>query len=118
MTRSLAALALAFALPAAVPAQADQLARSLDMPEGVYTTSELTLMREARQDHEPLIERSVIARATPDGERVMPFNWNPGVERVEPPRTPGAGELAAAMGLDPADHTTAELAAMFIDAHD
>jgi hypothetical protein len=112
------AAAAALALSAALPAQADQLARSAGVPEGLYTTAELTILRESAQDHEPLTARRTLERAVSAEGRIFLQDWTPGAARIEAPRAAGPAQLAAAMGVDPADHTTAELADMFIDAHD
>lgn len=99
MTRSLALAAAAAML--ALPAGADQLARSLGVPPGVYTTAELILMRQARQDHDPQRRDWVVDRAVGSTPRLFLRDWTPGAEPDAPSATPSnAARLATEMGLD------------------
>ena len=122
MTRILiSAAAIAAAL--ASPVAADQLARSAGVEPGIYTRSELTILREARQNNDDLVYRTVLERGADRqaGEALS-------TRRTAQDATVGDAQTAAALsgherlarslGVDPAEHTTGELARMFIDRND
>ena len=99
MTRSLVLAAAVAAL--ALPAAADQLAQSLGVPPGIYTTAELALMREARQEHDPQRRDWVVDGAAASTPRLFLRDWGPGAELDGSSATPSAAaRLAAEMGLD------------------
>jgi len=98
------ALLLSTALVLGVAAQAsanDQLARSVGVEPGVYTTAQLAQLKTALNDQE-------------DGERHFDFlisKFNGDIVSTQSVGvTPGRAQLAASLGLTPADFTTAELA--------
>lgn len=115
-TLTLAALAATLAMPALAN---DQLARSLGVAPGVYSTAELSLLRQAREDHNTLLERRILESA--DVAQVgFLTDYSLGAERsAAPAATVGAGhdQLARSLGMNGDDHTTAELSAMFLDKH-
>jgi hypothetical protein len=91
-----------FAAQTASPG-AVQLARSLGLQPGEYTVAEMQQIGQALQDG--------------DGQRVR-FVLNRDGDRPLSNRSPGHLTLARALGVDPGDYSTAQLADMYIDAHD
>ena len=118
--RALALAALAGTL--AAPALAnDQLALSLGVQPGVYSTAELSLLRQAREDENPVLERRIL-EAAGAGQVGFLSDHSLGAEEAAPaaaPATLGVGHdrLAASLGLDGDAYTTQELSAIFIDRH-
>lgn len=128
MTRRLVIMAIAAATLAAPALANDHLARSLGVEPGLYTTAELARMRTAAEENDTLTYRTIERRGLERtgspflASRNTPSDWRPGAATSEVPTAgsthAGKERLAAAMGVDPDDHSMAELAAMFIDAHD
>lgn len=117
-TLVLAALAGGLALPAL--ADTDQLARSLGVAPGLYSTAELSLLRQAREENDALLERRILAGA---GDAQVGFLSDHSLG-AEAPAAAAAGatgaghdQLAASLGVDGGAYSTAELAAMFLDKH-
>ncbi|MCR8724030.1 hypothetical protein [Frigidibacter sp. ROC022] len=75
-----------------------QLALSLGVEPGAYSLADLTRLEQARQDNDAETERAILT-----GEV-----HNPVSEAV----TPAKEQLAATVGVNPADYTLAELTAM------
>ena len=112
MHRTLIASALA-ALALAAPALADeQLARSLGVEPGAYTLAELSLLRQARQENDAPLARRIEAGASADASRSSLSTFGIGTPRTEGPSAGAARhrQLAASPGLDPAEHSLADLA--------
>lgn len=77
-----------------------QLAAAAGVPEGRYTAAELQRLIEARAEGDNATIRFILSgdnRRTPDPAEVV---------------TPGEAQLAAAVGVDPAQYTLTELVAM------
>lgn len=108
MTRMILPLGAALAVTLALPAVANdaQLAASLGVEPGAYTTAELIQLSNAMSDDNAIAIRHILQ----DGpETVSTQNRS---------ANGGNAQLAAYLGVNPADYTTAELAAMYIDATD
>lgn len=88
---------------AATTPGSDQLARSLGVAPGHYTTAELQMMRVAIEEN--------------DAQRLAMLLEQP-ASSADPNTSAGHARLARAMRVDPADYTTAELSRMFIGAYD
>lgn len=119
-TLVLAALAGGLALPAL--ADTDQLARSLGVAPGLYSTAELSLLRQAREENDAFLERRILAGA---GDAQVGFLSDHSLGAEAPAAAAGAtgatgaghDQLAASLGVDGGAYSTAELAAMFLDKH-
>lgn len=90
---------------AAISAGAEQFARSLGVAPGVYSLNELIDLQDAVKEN----DRQAIAFIL-GGREGADTTGDIGVV------TPGKAQLAAALGLDPAEHTTAELVSMYLDS--
>lgn len=83
-----------------------QLAASLGVDPTDFSVAELVQLRVAREDGDAIAERAIMANG---GDVIS--TQSGGI-------TGGQRQLAASLGVDPADYTVNELAGMYIDAHD
>ncbi|QBY01859.1 hypothetical protein E2K80_14930 [Rhodophyticola sp. CCM32] len=108
MTRTFLPLGAVLAVTLALPAVADdaQLAASVGVEPGVYTTSELIQLSNALADDDAITVNHILR----DGRET--------VSTQNSVTNQGDQQLAAFLGVNAADYTTAELTAMYIDAVD
>ncbi len=90
---------------AAVSSGAEQLARLVGVEPGAYSVSEMVRLQTAISEG----DRQTIAFIL-GGSKSRDTVNDIGVV------TPGKAQLAASLGLDPAAHTTAELATLYLDS--
>ena len=83
-----------------------QLARSLGVEPGTHSLAELTRLKTAMEED----DRQRIDLITEGGDEV--------VSTQSVGTSAGKAQLAASLGVNPEDYTTAQLAKMHIDAHD
>ena len=101
----LAGLAVALST-GSVAMASDQLARQLGVEPGVYTLAELTEIKAAQDDNDPLRLKAAMGRA--GGDVIV------STQSIAP--VAGMNEqLGRAIRVDSTDYTTSELAALFVD---
>lgn len=82
-----------------------QMAHALNLPHGDYSVAEMIAIREARRENDDEAERFYLSGTNRKAS-------NP-AEVV----TSGEAQLAASLGVDPAQYTLAELARLYADAN-
>ncbi|MBF9048395.1 hypothetical protein GTA62_06930 [Roseobacter sp. HKCCD9010] len=108
MTRMILPLGAALAVSLAVPAFANdaQLAASVGVEPGVYTTAELIQLSTAMADDNSIMMNHILR----DGPET--------ISTQSAAANQGNQQLADFLGVNVNDYTTSELAAMYIDATD